>query len=701
MPPVNRYAVCPSRTFPGVVRARLALLVVIALSTIAITSSPGLAQAPSSRTVGAPENPREVRGPTDGREVEAFVDGVVKQQLEGYEIPGATVSVVRGGEILFAKGYGQADVEAEKPVVADETLFRIASTSKLFTATAVMQLVERGKLDLDEDVNAYLDDVEIPDTYPGRPVTLRHLLTHTAGFEEDFTGTGARGASGVEPLGEYLAGKTPARVRPPGEAMAYSNYGMSLAGHVVEEVSGVPFARYVEENVTRPLGMDSTTFDQPPAGGLRERVATGYERPQGPEPVAGPFEYIDETPAGSASTTATDMARFMISHLQDGRYGDARILREATAREMHERQFTAHPRMDGMAYGFMEGTTNGERVLEHGGNLLRFHALAAMLPERNVGIFVAYNSYGEGGDFAGYELLEAFLDRYYPEATPPPAPEPSAEGFADGTSGNAERVAGGYRSTRSNESGFEKVFTLLGGPRVTANGDGSITTTGVPVQGDFTGPEQRWVEVEPLLFQAEGGYEHVAFEEDRGGRITYLSGEVGGPTSVSEKVPFYGARGLHLGLLAGSFAVFALTVPGWPVGAGISRWYGRRAPHENPEGGRPGVKKPGREAGGTRLARPLAWAVGVLTLLFAGGATLTILDPEGTLFFGFSPLLVAVLALPYLVAALTLGVLVYAALAWMRRYWGLFGRLHYTLVALSALVFVALLGYYGLLGFQL
>lgn len=318
-----------------------------------------------------------------------------------------------------------------------------------------------------------------------------------------------------------------------------------------------------------------------------------------------------------------------------------------------------------------------------------------MLPERDVGIFVAYNSYGEGGDFAEYELLEAFLDRYYPETAPPPAPEP----FAEGTSGNAERVAGNYRSTRSNQSGFEKVFTLLGGARVTANGDGSITTTGVPVQEDFTGPEQRWVEVEPLLFRAEGSDEHVAFGEDDRGRITYLTGEVGGPTSVSEKVPFYGSPRLRLGLLAGSFAVFVLTVLGWPVGTMISWWYGRRG-RGNPDGGRLGVKKPGREAGAARLARPLAWAVGALALLFAGGAALTILDPEGTLFFGFSPLLVAVLALPFLVAALTVGVLVYAALAWTRRYWGLFGRLHYSLVALAALTFVALLGYYNLLSFQ-
>ena len=665
---------------------RLALLALVAVAAMTAMASPALAQSPPD---SPGSRPSAGGGPTDEREVEAFLDGFFAQQLEGHKIPGATVSVVRDGEILFAKGYGQADVAKGEPVVADETLFRIASTSKLFTSTAVMQLVEEGELDLDRDVNSYLGDVEIPDTYPGRPVTLRHLLTHTAGFEQIFTGSGARGASDVEPLGEYLSGNTPARVRPPGEVTSYSNYGMSLAGHVVEEASGMPFERYVEQNVTDPLGMKSTTAAQPPAPGLQDRLATGYEV-EGGEPAAGSFEYIDEAPAGSVSTTATDMARFMISHLQDGRYGDARILEGATAKEMHAKQFSNDPRLDGMALGFYEQTTNGERVIGHGGNLLRFHALAALLPERNVGIFVAYNSYGEGGDFAEYELMEAFMDRYYPEPRALAA-EPSAEG----ASRDAERVAGGYRSTRSNETGFEKVLSLLGPASVTANEDGSITTSGVSSRGDLAGGEQRWVQDGPLLFRAEGGDEHLAFRGDGEGRVTYLSGDAD-PASAFERLPFYESARLHLGLLAGSLAVFGLTALAWPAGAAISRRYERRNRklYGEPDG------EPKRDTKAARLARPLAWAVCALALFFVAGMAMVFSNPGGALFFGDSPLLVAVLALPYLVAALVVGVVVYAILSWRRRYWGLFGRLHYSLVALAALAFVGLLGYYNLLGFQ-
>jgi CubicO group peptidase (beta-lactamase class C family) len=568
-------------------------------------------------------------------------------------------------------------------VVADETLFRIASISKLFTATGVMQLAEEGKLDLDRDVNAYLGDFEVPNTYPGQPVTLRHLLTHTAGFEEHFTGSGARNAAGVEPLGEYVATQMPARVRPPGEVTAYSNYGMSLAGYIVQEVSGMPYERYVEENILAPLGMESTTAAQLPAPELRKRLATAYDL-EGARPVARPFEYFDDAPAGTVSATATDMARFMIAHLQDGRYDGARILEEATAQEMHERQVTHHPRLDGMAFGFYEQTINGERTIQHGGNLRQFHANLMLLPEQDVGIFVAYNSYGDGGDFAEYELVEAFLDRYYPER-PPPSLELSGEGASRST----ERLAGSYRITRSNHTGFEKVLTLLTGASVTANEDGSITTTGGYLSRDLEDTEQRWVEVKPLLFRAEDRNEYVAFRED--GRALYLSGDAD-PTVAYERVSPYEAPRLHLGLLAGSLAVLLLTAVAWPAGAMIARRYRRR------------YGKPGGEPGGdTRMAhrtRIPAWAVCALDLLFVIGVALVFSNVEETLAYGASPSLIAILTLPLLSAALTAGVLACALLAWKRRYWGVFGRLHYSLVALSALTFVVLLAYYNLLGFR-
>jgi Beta-lactamase len=226
------------------------------------------------------------------------------------------------------------------------------------------------------------------------------------------------------------------------------------------------------------------------------------------------------------------MAAFMIAHLQDGRYGEARILEEATAQEMHARQFAGDPRLDGVAYGFEEQTLNGERAIVHGGDQLQYHALAALLPERNVGIFVAYNSTGNGGDYAEYELVEAFIDRFYPE------PGSSAtETRGNVASGNAERVAGSYRPTLSNLTGFEKFMTLPNSSNVTANEDGSITTSGVPSRKDLDGGEQRWVEVAPLLFQAEGGDEHITFRQDSEGNVQYLFGEASPRMSSTRSCP--------------------------------------------------------------------------------------------------------------------------------------------------------------------
>jgi CubicO group peptidase (beta-lactamase class C family) len=656
---------------------RLLLVSLVLLAVATVLSSPGLAQPGPSNSSPFEDS----RGPTDEREVEAFLDGYLGHQLEDYEIPGATVSVVKDGEVLFAKGYGQANLEKKESVVADETLFRIASITKLFTSTAAMQLVEEGKLDLHRDVNFYLTDVEIPNTYPGRPVTLHHLLTHSAGFEEHYTGSGARGASDVEPLEKYLSEQMPARVRPPGEVSSYSNYGMSLAGLIIQEVSGMPYIHYVEENVLDPLSMENTTIAQPPAPELR--LATGYDV-EGGEPVARPFEYFDDRPAGAASTTATDMAAFMTSHLQNGRYGDTRILDEGTAKEMHETQFGHHPRLDGMAYGFSEQNLNGERTIQHGGNLEHFHAMLALLPEHDVGLFVAYNSYGDGGDFAEYELLQEFMDRYYPKA-PPQAIEP----FGQSVSGNADRVAGSYRVGRSNYTGFEKVLTLLTGAKVSANEDGSITTTGGFLTMDLEATEQRWIEVEPLLFRAENGREQIAFREER--RITYLTGDAD-PTIPYEKVQLYEAPRLHVGLLIGSLAVLLLTTVVWPVGVLISRRYRKRY-------GVQAEDKTRAYAKAARRARVLAWVVSALILLFVIGMVMVFANAGVTL-ANVSPSLVAVLTLPLLVTVGTVGVLVYAALSWKRRYWSLFGRLHYSLVALSMLVFIAQLGYYNLLGFQ-
>ena len=176
-----------------------------------------------------------------------------------------------------------------------------------------MQLAEQGKVDLHADVNTYLKTFHLPATYR-EPITLAHLLTHTAGFEDRGTGTYARTTSDLEPLGQWLAEHIPARVRPPGELTAYSNYGAVLAGYIVEQVSGLPYAQYVEQHLFQPLGMRSSTFRQPVPVDLAAALSQGYTYTNG-EYRPEPFEAVQVAPAGSMSATATDIAHFMLAHL--------------------------------------------------------------------------------------------------------------------------------------------------------------------------------------------------------------------------------------------------------------------------------------------------------------------------------------------------------------------------------------------------
>src|ERR1041385_5793077 len=292
-------------------------------------------------------------------DIEAFLDGLVPLQIKHDDIAGATIAVVKDGKLLFAKGYGYADVEKKKPVSAQDTLFRPGSISKLFTWTAIMQLYEQGKLDLDRNVNDYLD-FKIPDAF-GKPITLKDIMTHTPGFEEQVKDLFREDATKLN-LGEYLKTHIPARIYPPGTVPAYSNYATAVAGYIVERVSGRPFDQYVAENILKPLNMTHSTFAQPLPADLAPLMSNGY-RLASDKP--GLFEVVNPFPAGSLSSSATDMAQFMMAHLADGQLGGAHILKPETARLMHSRLFALDDHANAMCYGFYEESRNGHRIIGH------------------------------------------------------------------------------------------------------------------------------------------------------------------------------------------------------------------------------------------------------------------------------------------------------------------------------------------------
>ena len=524
-----------------------------------------------------------------------------------------------------------------------------------------MQLAERGLIDLDDDVNQYLDLLQIKDTYP-EPVTFAHLLTHTGGFDEREAGIWVEDMSRVIPLGEYLAAAMPPRVRPPGQVTQYSNHGMALAGYLVEVISGVPFAEYVKENIFQPLGMNRSTFQQPIPPDLAPDLAVGYKYLLG-RTLPLPAKYSNIVPAGMFHVTATDMARFMLAHLQDGRYDDVRILHEGTVREMHRLQFTNDPRLPGFAYGFMEHFQNSRRALWHTGTSTTHHSLLFLLPDDGVGLFMSANLLDRR---MSHDLMEAFVDHYYPALTESRAPQPPAD-FQD----RAGRFTGAYRVNRHAHLTLEKMSQLGRDVRVTAAGDGTLTV-------HLPGQTSQWVEVEPLLFQRVGGGDYLVFRENKSGRISYMF--LGSQPYVSyESLAWYETSPVHLGLL-GFTALFFLSA----ILAGPASYIIRRIKHKPS----PQVERP------ARLARWLAVLVIALYLIFFVARVLVGMQ----VMHDVPPILNALFALPVLAIVLTIGSAVFTVLAWKDRYWGILGRLHYTLVTLAAAAFIPFLHYWNLLG---
>ena len=613
------------------------------------------------------------QGPTDPAELEAFLDELMAADMEENHIAGAAVSVVKDGKLFFAKGYGYADLEKGIPSDPEKTLFKIGSVTKLFTWTAVMQLVEQGKLDLEADINTYLD-FRIPDTYP-QPITLKHLMAHTAGFEDQHVDMVARMDEDLALEGEWLVSHIPARVRPPGEVPAYSNYGAALVGYIVAQVSGENYSQYVQNHILDPLAMEGSTAYRPTPPNLIARESVGYMDENG---VIKVFPYItgqvDLYPTGVIRATVTDMARFMIAHLQDGFYGDAhtevRILEETTARQMHSTLYAPDPRLLGNAYGFFEFSDNGQWVIGHSGEAEPMQSMLFLLPDQDLGVFVVYNSMG-GGALTNQHLgfQRAFFDHYYPASAVEPIKPP-----ADFTE-RADRFVGAYRWTQSSSTTLEKYSSQLFGYAITIENPGDGTLLLVAPWG-----EMPFVEEELFYFRLVDGPFHISFREDDQGRVAYLFTDFT-PQFAFEKVEWYETVSFNIPLLLTSLLMFLSILPV----ALIREIRNRRKKDDQRSAPR-----------GARVAYRLIVGISILNLLFVAG---TIMWGE-QIVFGIPLIYKFVMGLGVVAAVLTIGALVYTVLAWKDSYWSLTFRAYYTLVTVAAVAFVWFLNYWNLLGWR-
>jgi len=461
----------------GATAARPALPATVRAAGVPTTTVAPLPTGPSGARLSAGE-------PLPPAELEAFVDGVVREAMARDHIAGVTVAVVQGGQVLLKKGYGFAATAPARRVDPDRTLFRLASISKTFTWIALMKEVEAGRIRIDAPVNLYLPErLQVRDQGFRTPVKVINLMDHSAGFEDRALGhLFERRFERERPMADYLRQERPRRVHAPGDVSSYSNYGAGLAGEAVSYVSGKPFERLIEDEITGPLGMTRTTFREPhPAkagyaapmpAALAADVSDAYRwTPQGFQ--RRDFEYVGHiAPAGSASSTAGDMARYMLLLLNRGALDGVAIYGPRAAQAFDTPIRHAPPGINGWRHGFIDyRLPGGWRGLGHDGETLSFMSNLMVAPDLRLGVFIAANT--DTGRPLASSLAGQVVQQFY--APPQVFPRQGSPALAD----RAGAFRGYYVSTRRAYTGLEGfVDRFISGVAVNVTDDGRLVTRG-------------------------------------------------------------------------------------------------------------------------------------------------------------------------------------------------------------------------------
>lgn len=586
----------------------------------------------------------------------SVIDPVMAAWIDRRNGPGAVVVVVNREGVVFAKGYGFADVEARKPFTADATLVRPGSISKLFTGIAVMQLVEAGRLDLDRDVNGYIDFV-IPVPQGGVPVTLRRLLTHRAGFEEHVKELFSRKAQ-PEPLGRWLAKNLPLRLFPKGDVEAYSNYGLALAGYIVERVSGEAFAAYVQRHILDPLGMNHSTFRQPLPDDLAPMMAKGYRRSD--QPPLGFFETIAASPAGGLSATGTDMGRFIRALMNGGELDGARILSQARLDEMTAPANATPAGYLGLVFFGLEAA--GHDTIGHDGATMTFFSSLRFFPERGVGIFMSRNGIGDiraarDIPYPATVIAERFLPKVSGERSPEAADAPSVSSDSAG-------IAGIYHPSRRAESSCVRLNELVSQIVVKIDSSGNARVSPAIFWPFAAG--QTFKRVDHNVYEGPGA--RMAFINDAGSE-SYIAA----PATRLQRVPW----SLDVRWIAPAFVVSAaimfLTLLAWPFAALWRRWR----------------KKRWSEDGGDRrrhLAVRLVLIVDLAAIVATAALFMMSLRDLTVLNEALDPLMLTVYALAWLGVLGAIFTVWVAALSWRKGVGHPWSRIHHSLIAVSSVM---------------
>ncbi|MBP1986188.1 serine hydrolase domain-containing protein [Halolamina salifodinae] len=598
---------------------------------------------------GATARPAETATEQESALGETVTDAV-EQALPAADADGATVAVIEDGEPVTTEGFGHAYRNPEVTVDPEVTPLRIGSVSKAVTFVAAMALVDDGDVDPDSPVSTYLESVPVPDQDAyDEPITLAHLATHSAGFEQRYPGQVAVDAADIRPLPSALRANDPNRVAPPGERTMYTNYNAGLAGQLTADVLGTDFATAVDRLVFDPLGMDTSTFDPLP------RALVG-----GDDDAAAAVNWFSEMPPASGiSTTAADMARFLHALVGDGAAGDGRVLSAEAVADLHRQWYTPHERLAGASFGMERQRRDGTLVIGHGGGVPNFSADLRLIPETGAGLFVA--AHGAEANEVQAAAREAFLDAAAPVSTVEPT--------TDGPPARVDELTGRYKSGLvTDTTSFEKALYGITRPATTVRvANGRLVTD----DGNTT---HRWIEVDPLVFRRQDGRDTLVFDPTDGETYIYRATE---PRGALRSVPWYGQSRHHATFALVAGLVILSGAVGWPLGAGWRRFRGGESPDRS--------LTRARMAAGTSVA-----VLGLFALVGLFGVTNRWLyDPPP----GFDLLF----ALPSLAALLSLTTLGLTARAWREGDWPRAARAHVTLVATGLVTLCGLCWYWNLL----
>ncbi len=457
-----------------------------------------------------------------------FLDGVFISQMKEHNIAGVTFSAFSADTLDMTRSWGYSHVEVSRKV-DENTGFMIGSVSKLFVWVAIMQLVEQGKIDLNKPVNHYLESFKLPETM--EPVTMKHIMTHTTGFEDRFH-LFTTEYELLPELETYLVENLPLQIFEPGTTPAYSNYAVALAGYVIEQISGMPFNDYVEQHIFLPLKMDNTTFRQPADYSISEAKSRGYLFKEGR--YVHPYEeYVLPAPAGAAVSTAADMLKFMKALLQceeeeENREENGKILKNETIGQMLSLLYTPHPMADGMAHGFMRMQYHGKEIFWHGGDTYLFSTAFVLVPEMQTGIFFSINTGQTGFQYHNQFLL--ILDYL----------NGNKQALKSNKRVNGmNHYAGKYKSSRRIESDYLKIFSRLMTVRVSGGPDGLLVDLG-------DGEPELYRPYQEDVFVSD--FKKLIFTRDEDGKINELIFSFL-PIMVFHKISFRENASLNLVLL--------------------------------------------------------------------------------------------------------------------------------------------------------